>query len=91
VTHGDQNPPASAFSLRETFSHDYFDCYFLKGHGLGYTWPSWFPISRIDQMYTQKNLRIFRYESLSSQLSDHRMHWIDIDQSPATDIHSKNE
>jgi endonuclease/exonuclease/phosphatase family metal-dependent hydrolase len=88
---GDLNTPAAAFSLKETFSRDYSDSYDLAGHGLSYTWPSWFPIARIDQIYVRKGLQISLYAAHSSRLSDHRMHWIEIDQHPAVDIHSKNK
>lgn len=83
---GDLNTPAYAFSLREAFSLDYHDSYFLAGHGTGYTWAFWLPIVRIDLIYVRRDRTVFRYEAFASRLSDHRMHFIDIDLPRSPDI-----
>jgi hypothetical protein len=83
---GDLNTPALAFSLYETFLRDYNDTYFSAGSGIGYTWPTWFPMVRIDLIYVRHGRPVFRYEAFSSSLSDHRMHLIDIDLRPPQDI-----
>jgi endonuclease/exonuclease/phosphatase family metal-dependent hydrolase len=74
---GDLNTPVQSFSIQSTLGEWYKDSYEIAGAGLGYTWPVWIPMMRIDSILVRHPDRVLRHQSGSSFLSDHLWEWID--------------
>lgn len=75
---GDMNTPSYSVSLRFFADDGYAEAYETSGQGTGYSWPSIFPMMRIDHIFAGSNLNIVRMESGDTSLSDHRWQLVDL-------------
>jgi len=68
---GDFNAPAGDASLNP-LKNNHFDAYLKVGRGLGNTFPSRFPLHRIDQIWLSRELEPLRLSTLATPHSNHR-------------------
>jgi endonuclease/exonuclease/phosphatase (EEP) superfamily protein YafD len=76
---GDFNTPVESFSVQSTLGSFYKDCYQIAGSGIGYTWPSFMPMMRIDLILARDPQSILRHHIGFTTLSDHRWQWVDFE------------
>jgi len=68
---GDFNAPAGDASL-SPLTENHFDAYKKVGKGMGNTFPSHFPLHRIDQIWLSHTLEPLRLNTIATPHSDHR-------------------
>lgn len=73
---GDFNAPAGDGAVRQLM-RTHFDTYPKAGRGIGNTYPSAFPLQRIDQVWMSPELTPVRHGTAVTRHSDHRMVVVD--------------
>jgi vancomycin resistance protein VanJ len=69
---GDLNTPAHAASYARLLAGGYRDVYGDAGTGLGYTWPAFAPVLRLDHLLVRPGVAVLAHRSGASWRSDHR-------------------
>lgn len=69
---GDFNLPPRRHLANSSFSGLGIDVFKARGWGFGNTYPAFFPVVRIDYLWSSKNLKPLSCRVISSRASDHR-------------------